>query len=107
MPTGQLIERPFKAKLSVDGQKHPVTRGLPGSEGKEPSWGRWFRQVEVAPARGRVLMNGADERPLLVLDRKDQGPGRAAAVGPCLAVGARASKAAGRTPISCAGCCTG
>ena len=73
MPTGQLIERPFKAKLSVDGAKHPVTRGLPGSEDKEPSWGRWFRQVEVAPARGRVLMKGADERPLLVLDRKTKG----------------------------------
>jgi hypothetical protein len=73
MPTGQLIERPFKAKLSGDGEKHPVTRGLPGADGKEPSWGRWFRQVEVSPARGRVLMNGADERPLLVLDRKTKG----------------------------------
>jgi len=73
MPTGQLIERPFRAKLSVDGKKHPVTRGLPGSEGDEPTWGRWFRQVEVSPARGRVLMNGADERPLLVLDRKTKG----------------------------------
>jgi hypothetical protein len=73
MPTGQLIQRPFKAKLSADGQKHPVTRGLPGSEGKEPTWGRWFRLVEVAPVRGRVLMNGADERPLLVLDRKMKG----------------------------------
>jgi hypothetical protein len=73
MPTGQLIERPFKARLSVDGAKHPVTRGLPGSEDKEPTWGRWFRQVEVAPGRGRVLMKGADERPLLVLDRKTKG----------------------------------
>ncbi|MBO0764587.1 MAG: hypothetical protein J2P50_08370 [Hyphomicrobiaceae bacterium] len=73
MPTGQLIERPFKAKLSGDGLKHPVTRGLPGSEEKDPSWGRWFRQVEVAPGRGRVLMKGADERPLLVLDRKSKG----------------------------------
>jgi hypothetical protein len=77
MPTGQLIERPFKAKLSSDGRKHPVTHGLPGAEekdaGKEPTWGRWFRQVEVAPGRGRVLMNGADDRPLLVLDRKTKG----------------------------------
>jgi hypothetical protein len=73
MPTGQVIERPFKARLSGDGLKHPVTRGLPGSQEKDPSWGRWFRQVEVAPGRGRVLMKGADERPLLVLDRKSKG----------------------------------
>jgi hypothetical protein len=72
-PTGQLIERPFKAKLSGDGRKHPVTRGLPGSEGKEPTWGRWFRQVEISPGSGRTLMNGAEERPLLVLDRKERG----------------------------------
>ena len=73
MPTGRLIERPYKAKLSGEGVKHPVTRGLPGAEAKDPQWGRWFRQVEVAPGRGRVLMHGADERPLLVLDRKTKG----------------------------------
>ena len=73
MPTGALMERPFKAKLSPDGHKHPVTRGLPGSEGKEPTWGRWFRQVEISPKRGRNLMTGIDELPLLVLDRKGKG----------------------------------
>ncbi len=73
MPTGALIERPFKAKLSPDGHKHPVTRGLPGSEGAEPTWGRWFRQVEISPRRGRNLMTGAEERPLLLLDRKGKG----------------------------------
>jgi hypothetical protein len=73
MPTGQVIERPFKAKLSSDGQKHPVTRGLPGSEGKDPTWGRWFRQVEISPARGRTVLSGAEDRPLLVLDRKSRG----------------------------------
>src|SRR5262245_24569778 len=72
-PTGRVLERPFKARLSLDGAKHPVTRGLPGSEGKEPTWGRWFRQVEISPTRGRVVMSGADERPLLVLDRKSRG----------------------------------
>src|SRR5437762_2035821 len=30
-PTGRVLERPFKARLSLDGAKHPVTRGLPGS----------------------------------------------------------------------------
>ncbi len=73
MPTGQLIERPYKAKLTGDGVKHPVTRGLPGADAKDPHWGRWFRQVEVSPGRGRVLMQGADDRPLLVLDRKAKG----------------------------------
>jgi hypothetical protein len=72
-PTGRLLEQPFKAKLSFDGAKHPVTRGLPGSESAEPIWGRWFRQVEVTPGRGRAVMSGAEDRPLLLLDRKLRG----------------------------------
>src|SRR6478672_6917506 len=76
-PTGRLLEQPFKAKLSVDGLKHPVTRGLPGSDpsdaGKDPAWGRWFRQVDVIPGKGRTVMNGVDNHPLLVLDRKGRG----------------------------------
>jgi hypothetical protein len=75
-PTGRLLEQPFKAMLSSDGAKHPVTRGLPGSEVKEqgePSWGRWFRQVDVIPQRGRIVMTGAENKPLLMLDRKAQG----------------------------------
>jgi hypothetical protein len=72
-PTGRLLEQSFKATVSSDGRKHPVTRGLPGSAGVEPTWGRWFRQVDVSPGRGRVVMTGAAERPLLVLDRKESG----------------------------------
>ncbi|HEU0158090.1 MAG TPA: hypothetical protein VFR00_02200, partial [Hyphomicrobiaceae bacterium] len=75
-PTGRLLEQPFKAKLSLDGLKHPVTRGLPGSPSeanKDPSWGRWFRQVDVIPGKGRTVMNGVDNHPLLVLDRKGRG----------------------------------
>jgi hypothetical protein len=72
-PTGRLLERPYKATLSVDGAKHPVTRGLQGAEAKDPAWGRWFRQVDVSPSRGRVVMNGADDRPLLLLDRRSRG----------------------------------
>jgi hypothetical protein len=76
-PTGRLLEQPYKARLSGDGVKHPVTRGLPGTDssepGKDPTWGRWFRQVDVVPTRGRTVMNGAEGRPLLVLDRKGRG----------------------------------
>ena len=76
MPTGRVIETPFKAKVTSDGEKHPVTQGLPGSNAdvsKVPTWGRWFRQVEVQSDRGRTVMSGAEDRPLLVLDRKGKG----------------------------------
>jgi hypothetical protein len=72
-PTGRLLERPFKAKLSDDGLRHPVTRGLPGADAKAPTWGSWFRQSEVNVKSGRSVMVGADDRPLLLLDRKGQG----------------------------------
>jgi hypothetical protein len=66
--------------VTAEGQKHPVTRGLPGwnsaqvaDASPEPSWGRWFRQAEVNPERGRVVMSGAEDKPLLILDRKGKG----------------------------------
>ena len=73
LPTGRVLEIPFKAKITEVGAKHPVTRGLPGGEGAVPTWGRWFRQVDVRPDRGRIVMSGAEEKPLLVLDRKGKG----------------------------------
>jgi hypothetical protein len=75
-PTGRLLEQPFRAHVAGDGLRHPVTHELPGlpSDAKtEPDWGRWFRQVEVQPDRGRILMQGAGDRPLLVLDRMGKG----------------------------------
>lgn len=74
-PTGRVIVEPFKAKLSKDGRKHPVTRDLAGAgvEGTNPTWGRWFRQVEVTAENGRILMEGAGDRPLLLLDRRGEG----------------------------------
>ncbi|MBS0268922.1 MAG: hypothetical protein JSS54_08075 [Proteobacteria bacterium] len=79
-PTGRVLEMPFKAKVTADGQKHPVTKDLPGwnaaqvaDAAPEPSWGKWYRQAEVTPQRGRVVMNGAEDKPLLILDRKGKG----------------------------------
>jgi len=81
VPTGRVLERPFKASITEEGLKHPVTRDLPGAPqtagaNAEPQWGRWFRQVEIAPDRGRTVMTGIDDQPLLVLNR--QGRGRVA-----------------------------
>ena len=76
-PTGRVIEEPFKAAVTTDGFKHPVTQSLPGANHAQPvmapTWGRWFRQAEVRADRGRTVMEGADHQPLLVLDRKGKG----------------------------------
>src|SRR3954451_15554625 len=44
-PDGNVIERAFRPEITQDGSKHPVTRGLPGSEQEPPAWSPWFRQV--------------------------------------------------------------
>jgi len=75
IPSGRVIETPFRARVAGDGLKHPVTRALPGlgEPGKDATWGRWFRQVEAETRRGRIVMNGAEDKPLLVLDRMGKG----------------------------------
>ena len=72
-PTGQMIEKPFYPRLSEEGQRHPVTRGLDGSDQEPPHWGRWFRSVDVEQPQGQTVMVGADNHPLLVLNRVGQG----------------------------------
>jgi hypothetical protein len=72
-PSGRVVEEPFKPKLTELGEKHPVTRDLPGSTGDEPSWGRWFRVVDADPRDAEVLMKGAEGKPLLVLGQRGQG----------------------------------
>jgi hypothetical protein len=72
-PSGRVVEEPFKPMLTDLGQKHPVTRDLAGSKGDQPSWGRWFRLVDVDPRDAEVLMKGAEGKPLLVLGERGQG----------------------------------
>lgn len=71
-PTAQVIEEPFRPALTDLGRRHPVTEGLEALA-PEGGWGRWFRLAEVELLRGQVAMSGPGERPLLVLDRVDQG----------------------------------
>ncbi len=75
-PTFEVLERPFLPRVSDLGARHPVTAGLEESVGTGPDgprWGRWLRQIEVETDRGHVVMEGIGERPLLVLDRVDEG----------------------------------
>ncbi|MBL8699132.1 MAG: hypothetical protein JNK67_12205 [Alphaproteobacteria bacterium] len=75
VPTGRVIEQPFKPELTDYGRRHPVTAELPGagSPGSEPGWGRWFRHVDADQRRGQTLLSGAANRPLLLLDRVGDG----------------------------------
>ncbi|RJE80079.1 hypothetical protein [Paracoccus sp. JM45] len=74
-PTGRIIDEPFLPRLTEDGQRHPVTAGLPGSNGEDdPDWGRWLRMAQVTPNQGaQVAMTGADDNPLLILNRVGEG----------------------------------
>jgi len=68
-----ILEKPFRAQVSEDGRKHPVTRGLPGSEISPPQWSEWYRQVGAERLRGTAVMSGADNQPLLLLSREGKG----------------------------------
>ncbi|MEC9368672.1 MAG: hypothetical protein VX871_08265 [Pseudomonadota bacterium] len=72
-PTGRVMEQPFRPAISKTGARHPVTRGLTEDDAAAPKWGRWFRLVESSDVEGSVLMNGPEEKPLLVLNRLEKG----------------------------------
>ena len=73
MPTGEVVEEGFYPRLTETGERHPVTRGLEGSAAEPPQWSRWFRMIDIQYPQGEVVMNGAGERPLLVLNRRGEG----------------------------------
>jgi hypothetical protein len=74
-PSGNDVEAPYRPRVSEEGQRHPVTRGLTGfdTNNAEPSWGPWFRIIGAKPTSGVTVMKGADDKPLLVLSRVDKG----------------------------------
>jgi Putative glutamine amidotransferase len=73
LPTGDVTEEGFLPELTELGKRHPVTRGLEGSETSPPAWSRWFRLISVTPPDGETVMKGAGDQPLLVLNRKGEG----------------------------------
>lgn len=72
-PTGEIVETPYYPEVTEAGQRHPVTRDLPGASTEPPGWSRWFRQIVGTNPRGDVVMDGADGTPLLVLGHQGQG----------------------------------
>ncbi len=75
-PTAGVFEEAFTPRVTPTGRRHPVTAGLGGvadAAGEDPDWGRWFRQVGVEPLSGEVVMSGAQDSPLMILDRVGEG----------------------------------
>jgi hypothetical protein len=72
-PSGNVTNQAYWPELTELGRRHPVTRGLEGSEGKSPHWSEWFRVVDTRSATGTTIMQGPDAKPLLVLSHEGEG----------------------------------
>jgi hypothetical protein len=72
-PSGRMTEGGFRARLTDLGKRHPVTRGLEGADEDPPHWSRWFRLVDARPSKGTAVMQGPDNKPLLLLSREGEG----------------------------------
>jgi len=72
-PSGNVTEQAFHPRLTDQGKRHPVTRDLSGSAASPPQWSRWFRVVDTRNDTGTPVMQGPDNKPLLVLSREGEG----------------------------------
>lgn len=76
-PSGDIIKKPFRPSLTDIGKSHPVTGSLVwkgmSAGATKPVWGPWLRQVSISEESGETLLNGADDTPLLILDRVEEG----------------------------------
>lgn len=78
-PDGNMTQQDFKAFVNKKGQRHPVTRDLPGknettdTEKSSPTWESWQRQVGVTDIKGDVIMDGQGQKPLLILSKQEKG----------------------------------
>src|SRR6201986_3951473 len=72
-PSGDVTDQAFRPTLTELGQRHPVTRGLAGSDSTPPHWNEWFRVVDTTNVNGTTVMQGPDQKPLLVLSHEGEG----------------------------------
>ncbi|MFL5102516.1 MAG: hypothetical protein ACJ8E5_18135 [Xanthobacteraceae bacterium] len=72
-PSGRVTEGAFRPRLTDLGKRHPVTRALEGSEQDPPHWSRWFRVVDTRAGKGTSVMQGPEDKPLLLLAREGEG----------------------------------
>jgi len=67
-----ILNDTFIPRLTAEGKTHPVTADLATADAAG-RWGEWFTSVKINKTKGTTLMNGADETPLLVIDRVEKG----------------------------------
>src|SRR5438128_903471 len=72
-PSGRTSDGAFHARLTELGKRHPVTRGLEGADEDPPHWSRWFRVVDSRASKGTTVMQGPENKPLLLLSREGEG----------------------------------
>jgi hypothetical protein len=72
-PNGRTSDGAFHPRLTDLGKRHPVTRGLEGAGEDPPHWSRWFRLVDSRVAKGTTVMQGPENKPLLLLSREGEG----------------------------------
>jgi hypothetical protein len=72
-PSGRTTEGSYFAQLTDPGKRHPVTRGLEGSDSDPPHWSQFFRLVDARAEKGTAVMKGPDDKPLLLLSREGEG----------------------------------
>ena len=63
----------YLPQLTDIGKNHPVTGDLYQIQENKKSWGRWLTQTDVNRISGQVLMTGAQENPLLIIDEVGEG----------------------------------
>lgn len=75
MPDGRVHEKSFRPHVTATGDRHPVTRDLPGGapSGGQAKWGEWLRQIGANVQGGTTLMDGTNQLPLLILSRHEKG----------------------------------
>jgi hypothetical protein len=69
-PGGDMIQKSFIPTITDTGKNHPVTRGM---DIDQKNFGPWLRQNDLLLKHGETLMNGVAGKPLLILNRVDQG----------------------------------
>jgi hypothetical protein len=71
-PTGEVSSQKFVPNITNEGLRHPVTANLK-DDNNQNDWGPWYRMVEGLTISGDVLLEGPENRPLLILNRIGQG----------------------------------